>query len=106
MKARSGIETRLNGQVMQRGNTADLFPVSDLIATISEAITLEPGDVIVPGTPAGIGSAAQAAHLHERRQRCAIVVGRMHARESVAGSTRDIKVKSGWTLLVYELLRA
>ena len=41
---------------MQKGNTADLlFPVPDLIATISEAITLEPGDIIVTGTPAGIG---------------------------------------------------
>lgn len=50
------IETRLNGTVMQRGNTADLiFPVAELIATLSEAITLQPGDVIVTGTPAGIG---------------------------------------------------
>lgn len=50
------IETRLNGTVMQQGNTADLiFPVTELIATLSEAITLQPGDVIVTGTPAGIG---------------------------------------------------
>ena len=50
------IETRLNGVVMQNGNTADLiFPVAELIATLSEAITLQPGDVIVTGTPAGIG---------------------------------------------------
>lgn len=50
------IETRLNGVVMQHGNTADLiFPVAELIATLSEAITLQPGDVIVTGTPAGIG---------------------------------------------------
>jgi acylpyruvate hydrolase len=50
------IETRLNGTVMQQGNTADLiFPVAELIATLSEAITLQPGDVIVTGTPAGIG---------------------------------------------------
>lgn len=50
------IETRLNGVVMQDGNTADLiFPVAELVATLSEAITLQPGDVIVTGTPAGIG---------------------------------------------------
>ncbi len=50
------IKTRLNGVVMQSGNTADLiFPVAELISTLSEAITLQPGDVIVTGTPAGIG---------------------------------------------------
>ncbi|MDI6028590.1 fumarylacetoacetate hydrolase family protein [Corticibacterium sp. UT-5YL-CI-8] len=50
------IETRLNGQTVQSGNTADLiFPIDVLISTISEAITFQPGDVIVTGTPAGIG---------------------------------------------------
>lgn len=48
--------TRLNGTIVQQGNTADLiFSVADLIAILSEAVTLEPGDVIVTGTPAGIG---------------------------------------------------
>jgi 2-keto-4-pentenoate hydratase/2-oxohepta-3-ene-1,7-dioic acid hydratase in catechol pathway len=36
-----------------------LFTVADVIATVSEAITLEPGDVIVSGTPAGIGWARE-----------------------------------------------
>ena len=48
--------TRLNGAVVQQGNTADMvFGVAELIAILSEAVTLEPGDVIVTGTPAGIG---------------------------------------------------
>ena len=48
--------TRLNGQIMQDGNTDDMvFDVAILIATISEAITLEAGDIIVTGTPAGVG---------------------------------------------------
>lgn len=52
------IETRLNGEVMQRSNTDQLiFDVATLVAAISEAITLEPGDVIVTGTPAGVGVA-------------------------------------------------
>lgn len=52
------IQTRLNGQVVQDSNTDDMiYPVADLIAIISEAITLEPGDLIVTGTPAGIGMA-------------------------------------------------
>ncbi len=52
------ITSRLNGQTMQDSNTADLiFDVPTLIATISETMTLEPGDVIATGTPSGVGHA-------------------------------------------------
>ncbi|MEA2904001.1 MAG: hypothetical protein QOI12_1388 [Alphaproteobacteria bacterium] len=54
------IETRLNGTVLQSANTdVMIFPVADLIFYLSEAITLEPGDVIVTGTPSGVGFARQ-----------------------------------------------
>lgn len=50
------LETRVNGRVVQSANTRDMIhDVATLIATISEAITLQPGDIIVSGTPAGIG---------------------------------------------------
>ncbi len=50
------LETRVNGVVRQRTNTNDLvFPVARLIAYISEATTLRPGDVIMTGTPFGVG---------------------------------------------------
>lgn len=50
------IQSRLNGEVMQDANTRDfIFPVNELIAILSECMTLEPGDVIVTGTPAGVG---------------------------------------------------
>jgi 2-keto-4-pentenoate hydratase/2-oxohepta-3-ene-1,7-dioic acid hydratase in catechol pathway len=50
--------TRLNGEVMQDAMTDDLvFPVRALIAILSECMTLEPGDVVVTGTPAGVGYA-------------------------------------------------
>ncbi|MCL4137498.1 UNVERIFIED_CONTAM: hypothetical protein GTU68_023310 [Idotea baltica] len=52
------IQTRLNGEIMQDANTEDfIFPIDDLIAKLSECMTLEPGDVIVTGTPAGVGYA-------------------------------------------------
>ncbi len=52
------IVSRLNGQIMQDGNTNDMiFDAAALIATLSEAMTLEPGDVIATGTPAGVGYA-------------------------------------------------
>ena len=52
------LETRLNGEVVQSASTDDLvFSVVDLVSIISEAITLEAGDVIVTGTPSGVGHA-------------------------------------------------
>ncbi len=51
------IETRLNDEVRQQSNTSQMiFPVVKLIAFLSEAITLEPGDCIMTGTPEGIGA--------------------------------------------------
>lgn len=51
-------ETRLNDQIVQRGCTDDLiFDVASLISILSEAFTLSPGDVIVSGTPGGVGLA-------------------------------------------------
>jgi 2-keto-4-pentenoate hydratase/2-oxohepta-3-ene-1,7-dioic acid hydratase in catechol pathway len=52
------IRLRLNGQVMQESNTNQLiFSVPKLIAYISQVCTLEPGDLIFTGTPAGVGDA-------------------------------------------------
>jgi acylpyruvate hydrolase len=52
------IQARLNGEIMQDSNTGDLiFDVATLITTLSEAMTLEPGDVIATGTPSGVGYA-------------------------------------------------
>lgn len=52
------IEVRLNGEVVQQGNTSDLiFPVAKLVTLASVFTTLEPGDVIATGTPAGVGFA-------------------------------------------------
>jgi len=46
----------VNGEVRQQGNTADMiFPPARLISYISRVMTLLPGDVILTGTPAGIG---------------------------------------------------
>jgi 2-keto-4-pentenoate hydratase/2-oxohepta-3-ene-1,7-dioic acid hydratase in catechol pathway len=51
-----GIVTRVNGMVRQNGRTSQMvFDCGALIAFISEVMTLEPGDVILTGTPEGIG---------------------------------------------------
>jgi acylpyruvate hydrolase len=56
------IKLKLNGEVMQDSNTDQLiFGVPRLIEFISQTITLEPGDVIATGTPAGVGFARKPA---------------------------------------------
>ncbi|MDB5964225.1 MAG: 5-oxopent-3-ene,2,5-tricarboxylate decarboxylase [Polaromonas sp.] len=52
------IQGRLNGRVMQDANTSDMiFSVAETIELLADVLTLEPGDVIVMGTPAGVGQA-------------------------------------------------
>jgi acylpyruvate hydrolase len=52
------IQTRLNGTMVQDASTDDMvFSVAKLISFLSEAITLSPGDILVSGTPAGVGVA-------------------------------------------------
>jgi 2-keto-4-pentenoate hydratase/2-oxohepta-3-ene-1,7-dioic acid hydratase in catechol pathway len=49
------IQCRVNGETVQDGSTADMiFGVAELVAYVSETITLEPGDVIATGTPPGV----------------------------------------------------
>lgn len=46
----------VNGELRQNANTRDLiFDIPTLVATISAGLTLEPGDLIATGTPAGVG---------------------------------------------------
>ena len=50
------IETRVNGNVRQSGSTTDfIFSIPQLLAYITAAITLEPGDLVLTGTPSGVG---------------------------------------------------
>jgi 2-keto-4-pentenoate hydratase/2-oxohepta-3-ene-1,7-dioic acid hydratase in catechol pathway len=52
------ISSRLNGRLMQDANTRDMiWGVSETLDMLSDCLTLEPGDVVVMGTPAGVGQA-------------------------------------------------
>ena len=49
------VVTRVNGEECQRGHAHEMvFPIADLLAYISTVMTLEPGDVVATGTPAGV----------------------------------------------------
>jgi len=53
------IQTSVNGELRQSASTAGmLFPVAEIVAFVSSLMTLEPGDVILTGTPGGVGAAA------------------------------------------------
>ncbi|HEY4551778.1 MAG TPA: fumarylacetoacetate hydrolase family protein [Bacillaceae bacterium] len=50
------IETRVNGEIRQKSNTSHfIFPAEEIISVLSRGMTLEPGDIIATGTPAGVG---------------------------------------------------
>lgn len=69
------LETRLNGAVVQSANTSQMIhDVATLISIISEAITLQPGDVIVAGTPAGIGWARTPKLLMHHGDVCEVSI--------------------------------
>lgn len=52
------LSTRLNGEVVQAASTSEMvFPIDRLVSELSRGITLAAGDIILTGTPAGVGSA-------------------------------------------------
>jgi 2-keto-4-pentenoate hydratase/2-oxohepta-3-ene-1,7-dioic acid hydratase in catechol pathway len=54
--ANLNIQTKVNGEIRQKSNTENfIFPIEEIIAELSKGMTLEPGDVIATGTPAGVG---------------------------------------------------
>lgn len=72
------IETRLNGQVMQSASTDDLiFDVATLVADISAGISLEAGDLIVTGTPSGVGAARKPQVFMKAGDICEIEIERI-----------------------------
>jgi len=55
--SQGAIWLKVNGEMRQQGDLSELiWPVADVIAYISEAMTLQPGDLIFTGTPAGVGA--------------------------------------------------
>jgi acylpyruvate hydrolase len=69
------IQTRLNGAIVQDASTNDMvFSVARLISILSEAITLSPGDIIVSGTPAGVGMARKPPLFMKHGDVCEVEV--------------------------------
>lgn len=72
------IETRLNGQTVQSASTNDLvFDVASLVSMISVGITLEPGDIIVTGTPSGVGAVRKPPLFMKAGDVCEVEIERI-----------------------------
>jgi len=70
------IQSRLNGQVMQDANTRDMvFGVAETICLISECMTFDPGDILVMGTPGGVGAARKPPVFMKPGDVCEIEIG-------------------------------
>lgn len=62
------LELAVNGKTRQRSNTADMiFPVAEIVSYLSQFMTLLPGDVVITGTPEGVGLGVQPNPVFLRR---------------------------------------
>lgn len=69
------LQTRLNGKVLQDGNTDQLiFSIAELVSKLSVGMTLEPGDLIVSGTPSGVGFARDPKILMKPGDVCEVEI--------------------------------
>ncbi|HEY8029505.1 MAG TPA: fumarylacetoacetate hydrolase family protein [Gaiellaceae bacterium] len=72
------ISCRVNGETVQDGSTGDMiFGVAELIAYVTETITLEPGDVIATGTPPGVAFGRPDGRYLQRGDTVAVVIERV-----------------------------
>ena len=62
------LQLAVNDQVRQKSNTADMiFPVAEIVSYLSQFMTLLPGDVVITGTPEGVGFGVKPAPVFLRR---------------------------------------
>lgn len=84
----SGVEVRcwVNGELRQEGNTRDLvFDIPTLLATLSAGLTLQSGDVLATGTPAGVGVGFDPPRFLRRGDRVRIAISGIGVLENAVG---------------------
>jgi 2-keto-4-pentenoate hydratase/2-oxohepta-3-ene-1,7-dioic acid hydratase in catechol pathway len=73
-----GIRFRLNGETLQDSTTAELiFPIAKLVSYLSGVVTLQPGDIIYTGTPAGVGAARKPPVFLKPGDVCEVEIDRL-----------------------------
>jgi 2-keto-4-pentenoate hydratase/2-oxohepta-3-ene-1,7-dioic acid hydratase in catechol pathway len=72
------IQTRLNGEIMQNATTSDMiFGVAETIGLLSQCFTLEAGDILVMGTPSGVGNARDPKVFMKQGDVCEVEIERI-----------------------------
>lgn len=70
------LELSVNGQVRQRSNTSDMiFPVAQIVSYLSQFMTLWPGDIVITGTPQGVGMGMKPPQYLRRGDSMALSAG-------------------------------
>jgi len=83
------LETRVNGEVMQRTTTDRMiFPIAEIIRYVSTFAMLQPGDVIVTGTPGGVGAARDPQRFLEPGDRVEVEI------EGIGTLVNDVKAET------------
>lgn len=84
------LRTRVGDEVLQSSNTREMiFPVAALISFLSEFVTLEPGDVIATGTPAGVGGAHTPPRWLRAGETVRVEIPRLGALANTMAPARD-----------------
>ncbi|RQT08297.1 fumarylacetoacetate hydrolase family protein [Burkholderia contaminans] len=95
------IQTRLNGEIVQDASTSDMiFDVATLVALLSDVMTLQPGDVIVTGTPAGIGMARDPQLWMKSGDVCEVAIERLGVLRNPVASAGDERTEPSLHLTV------
>jgi 2-keto-4-pentenoate hydratase/2-oxohepta-3-ene-1,7-dioic acid hydratase in catechol pathway len=81
------ISMTINGEVLQSSNTSNLiFKIPDLVSYLSSVFTLEPGDIVSTGTPAGVGAARKPPRFLRAGDECVVkIAGIGELRNPVVG---------------------
>ncbi len=79
------IMTQIDGQVMQDGNTSDMiFSIPDIIVALSEVTELQPGDLILTGTPDGVGAGRKPPRFLEQGEQLTVKIRGLPALQMTA----------------------
>lgn len=90
------LQTRLNGQVVQDASTSDMvFSVAKLVSVLSSFMTLVPGDVIVTGTPSGVGVARKPPLFMKDGDVCEVEIERIGILSNPVRDRRSMKSDHG-----------
>lgn len=91
-----GVKTLVNGVVKQDGNTRDMiFPVAEVLSYISRFMTLAPGDVVLTGTPDGVGPLSVGDEIEVQIEGIGSLINQVVARQPVGPGFEDAEGYAG-----------